>query len=72
MRIAMYVDGWNMHGSMKNAGIRAYGSAASATTLPIWIRATVTVFPSVVSGGMVVCATSSGALSGTCKTSILN
>ena len=25
-----------------------------------------------VSGGMVVCATSSGALSGTCKTSILN
>jgi hypothetical protein len=21
----MYVDGWNMHGSMKNAGIRAYG-----------------------------------------------
>jgi hypothetical protein len=30
------------------------------------------VFPSVVSGGMVVCATSSGALSGTCKTSILN
>jgi hypothetical protein len=30
------------------------------------------VFPSAVSGGMVVCATSSGALSGTCKTAILN
>jgi hypothetical protein len=25
MRIAMYVDGWNMHGSLKNAGIREYG-----------------------------------------------
>ncbi|MGC9951654.1 MAG: hypothetical protein ABSF64_35320 [Bryobacteraceae bacterium] len=50
----------------------AAAATASVTTLPIWIRATVTVFPSAVSGGMVVCATSSGALSGTCKTAILN
>jgi hypothetical protein len=50
----------------------AAAATASVTTLPIWIRATITMFPSVVSGGMVVCATSSGALSGTCKTAILN
>jgi len=25
MRITMYIDGWSMHGSMRDAGIRPYG-----------------------------------------------
>jgi hypothetical protein len=50
----------------------AAAAAASVTTLPIWLRATITVFPSVVSGALTVCATTSGALSGTCKVAVLN
>lgn len=50
----------------------APAAAASVSGSPLWVRGTITVFPSVVSGALTVCATTSGALSGTCKVAILN
>jgi len=50
----------------------APAAAASVSGSPIWIRGTITIFPSTVSGALTVCATSSGALSGTCKIATLN
>ena len=47
-------------------------AAANATAAPIWVKGTITVFSSTVSGAMTVCASTSGALSGTCKVAIQN
>lgn len=47
-------------------------ATASASTAPVYVRASITVFASVVSGGMTVCGSTSGAFSTTCRVSVLS
>jgi hypothetical protein len=50
----------------------APAASASATALAVWVRGSITIFAGSVSGSMTVCATTSGALSGTCKVAAMN
>ena len=50
----------------------APAASASATALAVWVRGSITIFSGSVSGALTVCATTSGALSGTCKVAALN
>jgi hypothetical protein len=46
-------------------------ATAGTSNAPIWIRASITAFPNVVSGSMIVCGSTTGAFSGTCRLSVL-
>ena len=50
----------------------APAASASATALAVWVRGSITIFSGSVSGALTVCATTSGALSGTCKVAAMN
>jgi hypothetical protein len=47
-------------------------ATASVSNLAVWIRATITVFASTVSGAITVCGTTSGAFTATCRVTVAN